>query len=205
MKNLIPIICPLIFLMAFSAATSAAGDKEIQEKDVYYGCGKPHSIAGYEITFQGEKISLPGYVVIKRGDQTIYTDPKVVGWEPPYTSARYAVINQMLLVLTQSSDCIDQTQQELFIIRKGENIVHQPVWTSNWDGGFFLDDGHLSYWSEWFCQPEDKTRKSGMSYIYRFSSNKEAFERIDVPEDKYCPNLAVSRFIIFRDIPEIAQ
>jgi len=180
-------------------------DKSVIEGDVYYGCGKPKSIAGYNLKWLGAQISLPSYVTIKRNGAVLFSDPNPSRWKPPYTSARYAATGNALLILTLGDDCVDIQEKRLFIVQEDSRVVHQPVWTSNWKDGFFLEDGVLTYWSEYFCQAEDKEKEAGKSYVYAFSKNKQSFERVDVDEAKYCGRPPTERFLRFRRFGPVAN
>lgn len=187
------------------SSTGNSQDKSVIEGGVYYGCGKPKSIPGYQLKWRGAQISLPSYVTIKRNESVLFSDANPSKWEPPYTSARYAALGNALLILTLSDDCVDVQLKRLFIIQEDGRVIHQPVWTSTWKDGFFLEDGVLTYWSEWFCRSEDKEKEAGKSYVYAFSKNKQLFERVETDETKYCGRPLTRRFIRFRPFRSIAS
>ena len=175
------------------------------EDDMDYPCGKPTPIDGYKVTFNDDLILLPSYVILQRKGHVLFADPNATVWNPPYTSAGYATITDLLLILTEYNDCIDIDVKRLFIIGKDINIIHQPLWTSHWEDGFFIEKGKLTYWSEWFCYPENKDKGSGKSYVYEFSKEKESFVRVDIAEAKYCENPPIERFIKFKSLEPMSK
>jgi len=178
-----------------------AQDAPYEENNIYYGCGEPKPHNGYELTFGGETISLPRYIIIVRNGNTLYSDEKTKVWESSYNGARYAIVGDWLLILTSETDCIDLDYKRLFIIRPGEPIIHQPVWTGNWKDGFFLEHGHLTYWSEWFCHPENKERTDNISYVYTFNDDAESFVQVKVENNMYCLVDNEPTFIEFNELP----
>ena len=78
------------------------------------------------------------------------------------------------------------------------SVIHQPVWTSFWRAGFFVEHGRLTYWSEWFCHPSNSERETGASYVYVFSEPEKAFVRQVVDESIYCKRSGELEFLTFQ-------
>ena len=184
---------------ALAAAPTDPQDQAHQQGDTYYGCGKPKPIDGYEITFQGARLHLPRFVQINEGSRTLFADEKTSGWEPPYNSARYATVGDMLVIVTAQTDCIDLDHKRLFVVQDHRLLLHQTIWTGNWRDGFFIHEGRLSYWSEWFCRSENNDRKAGQTFIYSLARDSKSFERVDVKEKRLCAPVNEPRLFELRE------
>ncbi len=194
---------------ALSSPLVSAQEQEILQEEwiledgIWYPCGKPKPILGYEITFLGKLISIPKYVHITREENVLFSDEEPEPWNFPYTTAKYAIAEDLLLIVTQEIDCVNMDYKRLFIVQENAPIVHQPVWTGNWKDGFFLENNQLHYWSEWFCYPENKERENGQSYVYSFARESQSFERIVVDEKRYCSPNSTPPLIEFHE-PDIS-
>jgi hypothetical protein len=184
-------ILSLVFaLSAFAGALGASPDdsenEPYQEGGIYYGCGKPRPIDGYEITFQGTRLLLPRLVQILDGSTTLFIDDKPTPWIPPYSEAKYAIVGDLLLIVTEQNDCIDLQTKRLFILKNHQVLLHQRIWTNFYRDGFYLDEGVLRYWSEYFCSPASSDWQNGRTFAYALAKDSTAFERVEVDEAHAC-------------------
>jgi hypothetical protein len=104
-----------------------------------------------------------------------------------------------VLIVAETTDCIDLTTRDLYLVRRDGQVIHQPIWTSHWKDGFLFEAGRLTYWSEWFCHADNTERRAGSSYVYWFEETRGVFERRDVPEALYCGTSPEFRFLKFRE------
>jgi hypothetical protein len=146
-------------------------------------CGRARRVASFTIEHGGRTYTLPANVRIQEGDTTLFEDECTSRWRPPYSGVSFSSFRQYLLVRTYEQDCVDIHHARLFVISPDGSVIHQPVWTSHWPAGFFVSEGELTYWSEWFCR--DPERGEG-SYVYVFSESERRFVRREVSESAYC-------------------
>jgi hypothetical protein len=180
----------VLAVLAFCSSLAGA-----EEDDDF--CGKPRHVAEFTINHGGSRYALPAYVKIQKDAATLFEDQLTSEWRPPYNGVEYSSFGQYLLVQTFEQDCVDVYFARLFMISPDGSVVHQPVWTSNWRAGFFVAEGKLTYWSEWFCQSNNSEREEGTSYVYAFSEPKRTFVRQDVDDSVYCARSADLEFIRF--------
>ena len=164
----------------------------------HHGCGRPKPISAYVIPTPQGRLVLPARTVIKRSGVPIHRDKEPQRWEEPYSYAKAASALSMTLILAVSDDCVDIQVKELFIVLPTGRVVKQQVWTTHWKDGFFISEGRLTYWSEWFCQAEDREREEGKSYVQSFNPDSLTFERKPVPFEMYCGSKRQPRHIVFK-------
>ncbi len=169
------------------------------------GCGKPKPVSAYVIPTPQGRLVLPARTVIERNGVSIHRDQEPQAWEEPYSYATAASALSMTLILVVNDDCVDIQVKELFIVLPSGRVVKQRIWTSHWKDGFFISDGRLTYWSEWFCQTEDKEREEGKSYVHAFNPDSLTFERKSVPVEMYCGAKRQPRHIVFKSPSVISR
>jgi hypothetical protein len=142
-------------------------------------------------------------MILKTG-VTIYEDPAPVEWLDPYRGVLSASFGKYLLLQTFEKDCKGAYQARLFVVSPEGRVIHQPVWTSHWTAGFFEHQKSLTYWSEWFCRA-DNPERGDESYVYVFSEERAAFERVDVSRDLFCRRASPIKFLQFKYAQEWPQ
>jgi hypothetical protein len=182
-----------ISLAVFSGSQAAFG-KDIGSERY---CGTIESIQNYSFGSGSDKFDLPENTVIIRGNHTLHRDEKPTKWEEPYSYARVAKINGYFLILTGFQDCIDLHERRLFIVQSGKQVIEQPLWTANWNDGFFFIDKRLTYWSEWFCNIDNPERLKDKSYVFSLNLATARFDKIVVASSRFCHAKSRPKFIQF--------
>jgi hypothetical protein len=161
-------------------------------------CGKPRRVPAFTVRHGGHDYLLPASVMILKGGVPIYEDQAPTEWLEPYKGVLSASFGKYLLLQTFEKDCIGAYQARLFVVSPEGRVLHQPVWTSHWIAGFFVHGGKLTYWSEWFCRAENPERQNEESYVYVFSEERAAFERMTVGRELFCRRASPIRFLQFK-------
>jgi hypothetical protein len=188
-----------LYLFALLAALFCASfpSKSRELKEDFF-CGNLVSIPGYSISVLGRRFDLAANTIIRRGNLTLHRDEFTTKWEEPYSYAKYANANGLLLILSGETDCVDLHSRRVFIVLPNDQVIAQPIWTSNFEDGFFFVEKQLTYWSEWFCDDGNTERGSAKSYVYSLDLVSLKFEKRDVPTSLYCPVKKRPKFIIFK-------
>ena len=186
---------PKDLLLGLAVLALVSSIAEAEENEGF--CGKPRRIAQFTLDHGGHRYSLPTYVMIEKAGVTIFEDESTSKWRPPYNGVEFSSFEQYLLVQTFEQDCVDLYSARLFMISPDGSVIYQRVWTSNWRAGFFVADGKLTYWSEWFCHSNNSEREQGASYIFVFSEPKKVFVRQAVNDSVYCDHSAELEFLSF--------
>lgn len=165
-----------------------------EDKSVFDGdCGLGRKVSGYTFDYGGQRFSMPKLGVLNRAGKEIYSRDGVYDWWTNYSGAELYQFADFLLLRVWSRDCIDIYQGEIFLISpSGELLLQQYEWTSNWKGGFYIDDGQLAYWSEYFCYIGNSSNRD--TFIYRLADSKNYFYRQAVDPEGYCSDSYIKNF-----------
>ena len=186
--------------MLTATAAGAAEQADPAEGDF---CGPARHIKAYLVHNGVEDYLLPANVKIEKSGRVLFQDRQTSEWTPPYNGVFFASFGKYLLLKTFEQDCVDLYSARLFMISSDGSVIHQPVWTSNWTDGFFVEKGSLTYWSEWFCRDENNEREKGNSYVYVFSEARKTFKRKVVNTEVYCSRSQKLDFLTFMEAEEV--
>ena len=182
-----------IFCLVLALGASSAFAKSIDQ-----WCEDNPPDIGYKFSFGDLWIQSKYFDHLLVDNRTILANGDWADWlrtEKVREVGIYELQNDVL-VWTRWSDCIDLSHSQIFVIsRDGRVMANEPVWSENWKDGFFVENGTLNYWSEWFCRDENETRASDeKSYLYTIAPGDRKFNKRNVPAAEICSESWVADF-----------
>lgn len=149
-------------------------------------CGPARQGSTFTLRHGGHTYRLPRNVQIDRDNRTIHRDAESKAWQPPWDDVIFFGLGRSLLIEVTWSDCVDLYSSRLFVIGPEGQVAERAGLTSYWRDGFLRMGAEVVYWNEWFCYPQNKSRRNGKSFVLAFSEQDRLFEQRDVDDGVYC-------------------
>jgi len=156
-------------------------------------CQEWTKVNSYKIDLNGQEIYIPKNLEVIFNDNLIFKSEELTDWVSPYNSIHLATINNILLILIVDEDCEDYLDRKLLIVSdNGEILAREDIWSGHWKDQFFFRNNNITYWSEWFCQENNKEASIDNAYVYTWPGYGK-FEKEFIPREEICSDNAIAK------------
>ena len=173
-RKLLPSIILSMTFVICSSGSAHADENEM-------GCGTPKPFSAYEFQVDKMSVRLSNFLEVIIDGRAIYSSSKKLKWNEAAMSAQYFKFKNYVFVEAREGDCIDLINRKLLSLdpRNSKSAKSHDILTGHHKDAFFLHQGALFYWSEWFCMKADnKEAKDNGAYLFRFEPAKSEFEKV---------------------------
>ncbi|ESQ88471.1 hypothetical protein ABAC460_15675 [Asticcacaulis sp. AC460] len=187
--------------MVLTAAPYVALAEDISVREEVCGPVKP--VSAYTARAAGMKIELPAIRHVKVDGKTVARN-EPSPWEDSANGAAMAVTDNAVVILVSETDCIDLTRSDVYVLDlDGKLRASSRLWTENHVDGFVREAGGLVFWSDWFCDSENKDLKPGKSHVYVLKDGARSFVREERSFNAVCNVLRNQRPLRFTPMTAI--
>ena len=185
------VFTPVIRLVAIALFCLALGASPASlARSISEGCTDEPPDVGYKFTLGDLWIEAKYFDYLRIDGRTVLTQGDWKDWVRSQRVREVGLyeLQNDVLVWARWTDCINLAQSQIFVLVKdGRVMANEPVWSENYQDGFYLENKSLNYWSAWFCYDDNKDRAGAdQSYYYTLTPGDRRFKKVDVPYAQVC-------------------